>query len=108
MISKIAEKSRTEVPDQKIPLPTPNRKFWTMRVEPGKPTILGDNLGPGMMVVQNHGPGTIHFQRGYGDPVKLRPGRVRIIATHNKIEVVSSDKKAALLEFEFTVMLIVK
>jgi hypothetical protein len=94
---------------KKLPFQTatpeiPNVNFWTMHIEPGKPTVLGQDLWPATMVVINHGPGTIVADTGYrfGETqnVKLLPGQVRVMATHNKVEVVTIDE-SALLEFEY-------
>ena len=99
-MSKKIEK-RKLLADQEAPSATRDRKFWTMRIEPGASTVLGQNIGPGTMVMQNHGPGTIVVDTGSSDRVKLLPGWVRVMTTHNKIDVAIIDEKSALIEFEF-------
>jgi hypothetical protein len=80
----------------------PSGKFWTMRIEPGAPTVLGEKILPGIMVVKNHGPGTIVVDTGYDyENVKLLPGWVRVIMTDNKVEAKTIDENSALLEFEY-------
>ena len=73
-----------------------------MHIEPGAPTIIGENIVPGAMVVKNHGPGTIVVDTGYSyENVKLLPGRVRVIRTYMKVEAMTIDENSALLEFEY-------
>jgi hypothetical protein len=80
----------------------PNVNFWTMRIEPGGPTVIGENISPGIMVFKNHGPGSIVVDTGHNyDNVKLLPGRVKVIATYKKVEAKTIDKTPALLEFEY-------
>jgi hypothetical protein len=83
----------------------PSGTFWTMRIEPGAPTVLGKEIWPGTMVMKNHGPGTIVVDPGnvYGSRqhVELLPGWVRVMMTNNKVEVATIDENSALLEFEY-------
>jgi hypothetical protein len=101
MKSKTAKKLQPELRDQEAPSATRDRRFWTTRIEPGAPTVLGENIFFGTMVMQNHGPGTIVVNTGSRDPVELLPGRVRVMTTREKVDVATIDKKSALLEFEF-------
>jgi hypothetical protein len=105
-------KVHSKLPIHEATPETPSGKFWTMRIEPGAPTILGKEIWPGTMVMKNHGPGTIVVDTGYGycenQHVKLLPGQVRVIATHEKVDVATIDENSALLEFEFNPKIRVK
>ena len=101
MKSKIAKKLQPELRDQEASSATRDRRFWTTRIEPGAPTVLGENIISGTMVMQNHGPGTIVVNTNFLDPVELLPGRVRVMTIHGKVDVATIDQKSALLEFEF-------
>jgi hypothetical protein len=101
MKTKTAKKLQSELRDQEASSATRDRRFWTTRIEPGAPTVLGENMFFGTMVMQNHGPGTIVVDTSYRDPVELLPGRVRVMTTHGKVDVATIDQKSALLEFEF-------
>lgn len=95
---KIQSKLSTNEKNQEIP----SGKFWTTRIGSGAPTVLGENIVPGTMVVKNHGPGTIVVDTGYSyENVQLLPGRVRVIRTNMKVEAMALDENSALLEFEY-------
>jgi|PersoiStandDraft_1058852.scaffolds.fasta_scaffold26059_2 hypothetical protein len=98
-------KVKNKLPVQEAKTEIPSGKFWTMRIEPGAPTVLGGGISPGTMVMKNHGPGTIVVDAGYdyddSQHVELLPGLVRVITTHNKVEVATIDENSALLEFEY-------
>ena len=95
-------KVQSKLPIQEATSKIPSGKFWTMRIEPGAPTVLGERILPGIMVVKNHGPGTIVVDTGYNyENVKLLPGRVQVIGTYNKVEAMTIDENSALLEFEY-------
>ena len=96
-------KAQKKLPVQEVTPETPSGNFWTMRIEPGAPAVLGQNIWAGTMVMKNYGPGAIVVDSGYGfgNPhVELLPGCVRVIATDNNVEVATIDN-SALLEFEY-------
>ena len=96
--TKLQSKLSTHEATQK----TPSGKFWTIRIESGVPTIIGEQIWPAIMVMKNHGPGTIVVDTGRSyENVKLLPGRVQVIATHNNVEAMTIDENSALREFEF-------
>jgi hypothetical protein len=95
----IKKKCKEEVTPETL-----SKNFWTMRIEPGAPAVLGQNIWAGTMVMKNYGPGAIVVDSGYGfgNPhVELLPGCVRVIATDNNVEVATIDQNSALLEFEY-------
>ena len=96
-------KMQSKLPIQEATSEIPSGNFWTMRIEPGAPTVLGREIWPGTMVIKNHGPGTIVVDTDYGESarVELLPGQVRVTAIHNKVEVATIDENSALLEFEY-------
>src|SRR5471030_11242 len=102
---KKKNKVQTKLPIYEATPEIPSENFWTMRIEPGAPTVLGKDIWPGTMVIKNHGPGTIVVDTGYGfgesQHVKLLPGLVRVVATHNKVDIATIDENSALLEFEY-------
>jgi hypothetical protein len=104
MKSKTTKKSQRELPGQEAPSATRDQKFWTMRIEPGAPTVIAERIAPRtmMIVIQNHGPGKVVINTGYRDEVgEILPGRVRLMSINDKIHVETIDEKSALLEFEF-------
>ena len=93
---------QSKLPIQEATSETPSGNFWTTRIEPGAPTVLGQNMVPGAMVVKNHGPGTIVVDTGYSyENVQLLPGWARVIGTNYKVEAKALDESSALLEFEY-------
>jgi len=102
MKTKIKDKRKPPIHEATPEIP--NGKFWTMRIEPGAPTVLGKEMLPGTMVIKNHGPATIVVDTGYGfgsQHVELLPGWLRVITTNNKVEVATIDENPARLEFEY-------
>ena len=97
-------KVENTLPIQESTPQIPSGNFWTMRIEPGKPSVLGKDLWPATMVLKNYGPAKIAIDTGYGfgeNQLELLPGSVRVFATHNKVEVATIDANSALLEFEY-------
>jgi hypothetical protein len=102
MKMKNKTKLQSKFPIHEATHEAPSGKFWTMRIEPGEPAVIGEKICQGIMVMKNHGPGTIVVDTGHGyENVKLLPGRVQVIATYNKVEVMTIDASSALLEFEY-------
>lgn len=102
--NKVQAKGKTKLATHDAALVTssPGRSFWTVRVEPGGPLVLGKNLYPGTVIMKNHGPGAIMVDTGYvNDEPRLQPDQVRVMATRDKIQIATTDGKSALLEFEF-------
>jgi hypothetical protein len=105
MKSKMMKKAQTEIPDQEAALV--DRRFWTVRIMPGGPVVLGEHLHPGTIVMKNHGPGSIMVYTDYASiDVVLHSGEVRLLPTRRKIQVATTEGKPALVEFEY--MLAVK
>jgi hypothetical protein len=78
-----------------------NRKLWSVRVLPDAPFLLGLNIFPGTLILQNQGPGTIMVDNGYTEEIKLQPSQVRVIKIRNKIEFGMIQGTSAELLFEF-------
>jgi hypothetical protein len=77
-----------------------DRRFWMMRIEPMEQVTISETLTPCLMVVQNHGPGKIRIDAGYGDQVDLMPGKVRITRALQLMRIGSKDENPAVIEFE--------
>ena len=61
---KSKKKTETQTPDCEGTFV--DRKFWTVRIEPGEPQVLGGkHLPAGVMVMDNRGPGAIHVNTNY-------------------------------------------
>jgi hypothetical protein len=101
MKKNITKKSRKKTPHQEVTTISRERKYWTMRVQPSERITLGENITQCLMIVQNHGPGKIEIEPGYGKPVVLLPDQVRLVSTFYNIFVESKDEDPALIEFEF-------
>ena len=93
---KVQSKLPIHEPSSEIPSGT----FWTTRIEPGVPTVLGKNTWQGAMVMKNYGPGKILVDTGIVH-MELLPGSARVMRTHTDVEVKIIDEKSALLEFEY-------
>jgi hypothetical protein len=72
-----------------------------MRVEANERIMIAENVSPCLMVVKNHGPGEVKIEPGYGDPVELLPGQLRLVRTFERICIEGRDKNSALIEVEF-------
>ena len=72
-----------------------------MRVEANERITIAEYVSPCLMVVQNHGPGEVKIETGYGGPVELLTGQLRLVRTLNKICVEGRDKNSELFEVEF-------
>jgi hypothetical protein len=95
-------KVKSKLPIHEATPETPSGKFWTMCIESGVPAVIGENIWQGIMIMKNHGPGTIIVDTGRAyENVKLLPGRVQVIATYNMVEAMTIDERPALLEFEY-------
>ena len=55
-----------------IPVPTRDRNFYAIRLQPGERVTIGEMLPKGVMGVQNHGGGRIR-RRIPGDQRSARP-----------------------------------
>jgi hypothetical protein len=79
------------------------RKFWTMRIVPKERQCVGENLGTGLMVLQNHGPGkvTIHTDN-HNTQVDLCTGQVQLLHVWYNLHIESSEDKFADVEFQYT------
>lgn len=78
-----------------------DRKSWNVVVNTSRPIILGYNLYAGLMVMQNHGPGTVEvYGGGPEDDVILCAGDIRIISVRNNVTLVNIGPKPAKLEFD--------
>jgi hypothetical protein len=94
------KKAQIEIPDREAALI--DRRFWTVRIEPGTVTDLAKYITAGTMIMKNHGPDPVMVDTGYAaDDVRLRPGQVQIMATRNQIRVATTGALPALVEFEF-------
>jgi len=56
-----------------------------------------------LLVIQNHGPGKIQLNAGYGDRmVEIMPGKLRVTEALYQLDVKNEDDKPALIEMQFT------
>lgn len=97
--TKPKKKAQIEIPDREAALV--DSRFWTVRVQPGPPTVLGHYIVSGTMVLKNHGPGTIMINNGRREDIVVEPDLSRIITVVEHVEVFTIDEKTALVEFEF-------
>jgi hypothetical protein len=103
---KYKTKVQNKLPVREATPEIPRGTFWTMLIPPGAPTVVGNEIWPGIMVMKNHGPGTIVVETGYdyGDSkrhIELLPGLVRVIPTYRKVAVGTIDDNSTLLEFDY-------
>ena len=97
-MSRVTKKIETEIPD---------RKFWTVRIEPGEPQVLGGkHLPAGVLVMHNRGPGAIHVNTNYTDvEAILAAGATDLMNVRGHIGLAIIDGKPAVLEFEYLLAL---
>jgi len=104
MTTKSTKKVKTETRDLAFALT--DRKFWTIVIEPEASKVLGENLYRGVVVMKNHGLGTVDVETGYTNyKVTLRPGDLQMIPVHNKIVITVVDGKPASIEFDLLLAL---
>jgi len=103
-MTKSSKKMQTQIPDREATLV--DRKFWTVRIEPGEPKVLGKHLPAGVLVMHNRGPGAIHVNTGYTSvDAILAPGGTDLMVVRDNIGLAILDQKPAVLEFEFMLVL---
>jgi hypothetical protein len=94
------KKAQIEIPDREAALI--DRRFWTVRIEPGTVTDLAKYITAGTLIMKNLGPESVMVDTGYAaDDLRLRPGQVQIMATRSHIRVATTGALPALVEFEF-------
>jgi hypothetical protein len=108
-MSKSKKKTQTPISDREAidrEATLANRKFWTVRVDPGKPKDLGKHLPKGVVVMHNRGPGAVHVNTGYTNvEAILAPGDTDMIIVQDHLGFAIIDSKPAVLEFEFMLAL---
>lgn len=103
-MSKPTKKTETEIPDREGAIV--DRRFWTVRIEPGEPQSLGKYLPAGVLVMRNLGPGAIHVNTGYTKvEAILPPGATDLMIVRGHIGLAIIDGNPAVLEFEYLLAL---
>jgi hypothetical protein len=75
--------------------------YWSLGLAPGERYVLADGIDPGVLVVQNDGPGKICVDTKYYEATPLNPGQVRIVRVFDAIFIESVDENSTVVEFEF-------
>jgi hypothetical protein len=95
-------KSRKK-PEQRIaPItvpPLPNH--WCLGLSPRKHYVLAQNVDPGVLIIENQGPGKIAVESKYSEPTQLAAGDIRILRVFETISIDCVDELFSSVEFEF-------
>ena len=99
-MTKVKKKIQREIPNREAALV--DRRFWTVRIEPGTFTDLAQYITAGTLIMKNLGPESVMIDTGYAaDDKRLRPGQAQIMATRSHIRIGTTGALPALVEFDF-------
>lgn len=79
----------------------PFQYHWSFCVAPKKRYVLAESLDPGVLILENQGPGKLIVETKYCEPIQLAPGGVRILRVIDAVFVDCVDELSSCVEFEF-------